>query len=203
LLACMHADKARTTYCGIPSVDTLWDDCHVELSRRKRSNEGSISRTGARLRAIPIVYTTRTMVSALLPDLMRMQLLSRLLSYLFRSRTRRLALSRLYPTCFDQETKPFKKQNRYLFRSRNKTVQETKPCPALPRIFLEFFFQALPTRFCHRICDRVVQNAQPCHRQTPHSSFFSSGCPWPKATVKPLCEIQVPKLRSHILKITS
>ncbi len=120
-----------------------------------------------------------------------------------------------YPTCFDQEpvvwrsqgvgqeTKPLfvsiKKQN----RSRNKTVQETKPCPALPRIFLEFFFQALPTRLCHRICDRVVQNAQPCHRQTPHSSFFSSGCPWPKATVKPLCEIQVPKLRFHILKITS
>jgi hypothetical protein len=31
----------------------------------------------------------------------------------------------------------------------------------------------------------------------------TSGCPWPKATVKPLCEIQVPKLRSHILKITS
>jgi hypothetical protein len=62
--------------------------------------------------------------------------------------------------------------------SRNKTVQETKPCPALPRtqgvinfLFLEFFFQALPTRFCHRICDRVVQNAQPCHRETPPCCF--------------------------------
>jgi hypothetical protein len=31
----------------------------------------------------------------------------------------------------------------------------------------------------------------------------TSGCPWPKATLKPLCEIQVLKLRSHILKITS
>jgi hypothetical protein len=33
--------------------------------------------------------------------------------------------------------------------------------------------------------------------------LHTSGCLWPKATVKPLCEIQVPKLRSHILKITS
>jgi hypothetical protein len=33
--------------------------------------------------------------------------------------------------------------------------------------------------------------------------YKTSGCPWPKTTVKPLCEIQVPKLRSHILKITS
>ncbi len=33
--------------------------------------------------------------------------------------------------------------------------------------------------------------------------IYTSGCPWPKATVKPLCEIQVPKLRSHILKIRS
>ncbi len=37
---------------------------------------------------IPIVYTTRKMVSALLPDLMRMQLLSRLLSNLFQSRNK-------------------------------------------------------------------------------------------------------------------
>jgi hypothetical protein len=143
----MHADKARTTYCGIPSVDTLWDDYHVELLRRKRSNQGSISRTGARLCAIPTVYTTRTMVSALLPDLMRMQLLSRFLSDLFRSRNktvvwrsqgsiwlvlikkqnRHLFRSKNKTiTCFDQETKSslvsIKKQNRHLFRSRNKTV---------------------------------------------------------------------------------
>jgi hypothetical protein len=33
--------------------------------------------------------------------------------------------------------------------------------------------------------------------------LYTRGCPWPMATVKPMCEIQVPKLRSHILKITS
>ncbi len=26
---------------------------------------------------------------------------------------------------------------------------------------------SLNSRFCHRICDKVVQNKQPCHRQTP------------------------------------
>jgi hypothetical protein len=31
---------------------------------------------------------------------------------------------------------------------------------------------ALPTRFYHRICDRVVQNTQPCHRQTPHCCLY-------------------------------
>jgi hypothetical protein len=30
----------------------------------------------------------------------------------------------------------------------------------------------LPTRFCHRIYDRVVQNRQPCHRQTPHCCLY-------------------------------
>jgi hypothetical protein len=43
---------------------------------------------------IPTVYTTRTMVSASLPNLMCMQLLSRLLSDLFRSRNKIVA-------CFD------------------------------------------------------------------------------------------------------
>ncbi len=39
--------------------------------------------------------------------------------------------------------------------------------------------------------------------QTSELIKQTSGCPWPKATMKPLREIQVPKLRSHILKITS
>ncbi len=134
LLACMHADKARTTYCGIPSVDTLWDDCHVELSKRKRSNQGSISRIGTRLCAIPTVYTTRTMVSALMPNLMRMQLLSRLLSDLFRSRNKTV-------TCFDQETKPSCPWPKatlfyFLFFIFFTALPCPCPCPALFRIFL-------------------------------------------------------------------
>jgi hypothetical protein len=67
------------------------------------------------------------MVSASLPDLMRMQLLSRLLSDLFPSRNKTVA-------CFDQETKSslasIKKRNRRSLRSRNETRayldQETK-----------------------------------------------------------------------------
>ncbi len=84
-----------------------------------------------------------------------------------------------------------------------------------------------------RSSGRVSALACPvCHhrqtdRQTPLLLLYTNGCPWPSDIVKspgspihvlkimcqknsrswimwsPLCEIQVPKLRSHILKITS
>jgi hypothetical protein len=57
--------------------------------------------------------------------------------------------------------------------------------------------------------DSAPENAGETSRRTDGRTdatcdlIYTSGCPWPKAIVKPLCEIQVPKLKSHILKITS
>ncbi len=49
----------------------------------------------------------------------------------------------------------------------------------------------------------IIENNGTMKKKNLPTTCFTSGCPWPKATLKPLCEIQVPKLRSHILKITS
>ncbi len=114
-----------------------------------------------------------------------------------KKQNRCVALSRLYPTCFDQKTKlslvSIKKQNRRAHGRRPLFfIFYLLPCPALPCFEFSFCRQGqeeevthgtffpfaardrrrklhptLPTRFCHRICDKVVQNRQPCNRQTP------------------------------------
>ncbi len=48
-----------------------------------------------------------------------------------------------------------------------------RPCPPSPVLAPPHPVPPHPcppplwSRFCHRICDMVVQNRQPCHRQTP------------------------------------